>query len=55
MIVLLLLTGVVRFNFKHKPVVEWKGGKSIPKGHIISCVKTCKMISKDCISLSNSL
>ena len=27
-------------------VLEWKAGNSIPRGRIISCIKTCKMIYK---------
>ena len=39
-------TRVVRFNFPNESVVELKGGNSIPRGRIISCIKACKMISK---------
>ena len=29
-------TRIVRFNFPNEPVVEWKWGSSILRGHIIS-------------------
>ena len=49
---MLLLRGCspdVTFSFPNEPVVEWKGAYSIPRGHIIFCLKTCKRISKGCI------
>ena len=42
-------TGVVRFNFQNEHVFVWKRGNSIPRGCIISCLKTCKIISKVCL------
>ena len=39
-------TRVVKFNFPNKPVLEWKGVKSIPRGSIISYLKACRMTSK---------
>ena len=38
----------MNFNFAHEPVFEWKGGNSTPRCHINSCLKGCKMISKEC-------
>ena len=42
-------TRVVKFNFPNKPVVEWKGENSIPRGRIIPYLKAYKMISKGCL------
>ena len=41
-------TRIVKFNFSNKFVLEWRKRIAIPKGRIISCIKTCKMISKGC-------
>ena len=31
------------------PSLEWKGGNFINRGHIIYCLKACKMILKGCL------
>ena len=42
-------TRVLMLNFPNEPNVEWKGGSSIPRGHIISYLKACNMIFKGCL------
>ena len=29
-------TRIVKYHFPNEPVLDWKGGNSIPRGHIIS-------------------
>ena len=42
-------TRVVKFNFPNETVLEWREGNFIQRGRIISCLKSCKMISKGCL------
>ena len=39
----------MRFNLPNEVFVEWKGENCIPRGHVIFCLKACKMISNDCL------
>ena len=42
---------VVRFNFQNESFLELMGVNSNPRGRIISCLKTCNMIS-NCVYIT---
>ena len=42
-------TRVVKFQFPNEPSFQWRGGNLNLRGKIISCLKACKLIAKECL------